>query len=306
MSYFDTIDFENQFSSTTDNQNSQNSINFLENSFEEEQNTFMIKEDNFFTEINKINSMPINQNPEIIKTENNININQNPIHNITPRNLLFIPETQKETKTKSLLGRKKANSDEEGEHTKYAQDNMIRKFKPYFKDSLKDLINSIIKKDIRFPNDMINGKKYQKMELLNISQEQVKDISVKSNKELLEKKIKDFFSVEISGNYSNYPKNFNALLIEELYKIENGEKVTCILEKTVKESLKFFRMDEDVFYDPEYSCLKGLEKKFLDFKKHLLIKNDKKYVDDMIYLINNFEIIYAKKRSRAKRIKKIN
>lgn len=306
MSYFDTIDFENQFSSTTDNQNSQNSINFLENSFEEEQNTFMIKEDNFFTEINKINSMPINQNPEIIKTESNININQNPINNITPRNLLFIPETQKETKTKSLLGRKKANSDEEGEHTKYAQDNMIRKFKPYFKDSLKDLINSIIKKDIRFPNDMINGKKYQKMELLNINQEQVKDISVKTNKELLEKKIKDFFSVEISGNYSNYPKDFNALLIKELYNIENGKKVTCILEKTVKESLKFFRMDEDVFYDPKYSCLKGLEKKFLDFKKHLLVKNDKKYVDDMIYLINNFEIIYDQKRSRAKRIKKNN
>jgi len=207
-------------------------------------------------------------------------------------------------KTKSLLGRKKANSGEVGEHTKYAQDNMIRKLKPYFKDSLINLVNLNIQKYIRFPNNMVNGTRYKKLEILNINQKQVKDISVELNRELLGKTIKEFFSVKISGNYSNYPENYNALLIEEIYKNENGEKVRCILEKTILESLKYFRMDEDVYYDPNYSCLKGLEKSFIDFKKELLEKNNEKYANDMVDLIKNFEVIYANKRSRAKRVKK--
>ena len=308
MSYFDTLDFESQYNSTTTNQNN---INFLDNSFQEEdQNIYINKDDNFETQINKLTFMTNNPNPEILKSENEIYMIQNPNmsqNKITSKNLLsiFIPEPQKKLKTKSLLGRKKAGSGEIGEHTKFAQDNMIRKFKSYFKDSLKDLINSNIQKYIKFPENMFNGQKYKKIEILNINQEQVKDISVEMNTELLQKTIKDFFSVDISGNYSNYPKNFNELLIQELYKIENGEKVTWILEKTILESLKYFRMDEGVFEDPNYSCLKGLEKSFLDFQKKLLEKHNQNYANNMIFLINNFEIIYYNKKGRTRRIKNL-
>ena len=300
---FDTVDLECQYYSTkTENQNS---INLLDNSFEEDQNLFFKKDNNLETELNFIPNSP---NPEIYQFENDIDIIQNPKNipqkDITPKNLLLPLEPNKEMKTKSLLGRKKANSGEVGEHTKYAQDNMIRKLKPYFKDSLINLVNLNIQKYIRFPNNMVNGTRYIKLEILNINQKQVKDISVELNRELLGKTIKEFFSVKISGNYSNYPENYNALLIEEIYKNENGEKVRCILEKTILESLKYFRMDEDVYYDPNYSCLKGLEKSFIDFKKELLEKNNEKYANDMVDLIKNFEVIYANKRSRAKRVKK--
>ena len=303
---FDTVDLECQYYSTeTENQNS---INLLENSFEEDQNVYMKKYGSFETELNKFNFIPNSPNSEIFQSEKDIEIIPSPknMHkkDITPKNMLLPPEPNKEVKTKPLLGRKKTNSGEVGEHTKYAQDNMIRKFKPYFKDSLKDLVNSNIQKYIRFPNNMLNGIRYKKLEILNINQKQVKDISVEMNKELLQKKIKDFFSVEISHNYSNYPENFNELLIEEIYKNDNGEKVKCILEKTILESLKYFRMDEDVYFDPNYSCLKGLEKSFIDFKKELLEKNNEKYANGMVELIKNFEVIYFNKRSRAKRIKK--
>ena len=305
MNSFDSLDLESQYNSTTDNQNN---INYLENSFEENQN-FNYKDDhNFETQLNKLNLTPNIINPEILESENDINIIQNPRNipknNITPKNLLFTPETHLELKTNSLLGRKRAGSGEVGKHTKFAQDNMIRKFKPYFKDSLKNFINSIIQKYIKFPENMFNGHKYKKMEILNINQEQVKDISVEMNIELLQKTNKDFFSVDISGNYSNYPKKFNKLLIEGLYNIENGERVTCILEKTYLESLKYFRMDEDALNNPKYSCLKGLEKSFLNFKEQLLEQNNEKYANDMIYLIKNFEKIYYNKRRRTRRIKK--
>ena len=305
MSHFDSLDIELQFLST---KNTINNEDFLNKSFEEVQSEYSKKDDDFETQLNKLFYIPESLNPEILESEN-VNIaqkntpNASP-NNITQKNVLYILEAKKELKQKSFLGRKKKNSGEIGEHTKNSEDNMIRKFKPRLKNALKDLINSRIKENIRFPDNIINGQKYKTIEILDINQKQAKDTSVEMNRELLQKTIKDFFSVDISGNYSNYPKNFNEILIKELYKKEKGEKITCILEKTVLESLKYFRKDEDVINDPNYSCFKGLEKSFEDFKQELLIKNNEKYTNNMIYLIENFENIYYNKRSRAKRSKK--
>jgi hypothetical protein len=305
MSHFDSLDIELQFLST---KNTINNEDFLNKSFEEVQSEYSKKDDDFETQLNKLFYIPESLNPEILESEN-VNIaqkntpNASP-NNVTQKNVLYILETKKELKQKSFLGRKKKNSGEIGEHTKNSEDNMIRKFKPRLKNALKDLINSRIKENIRFPDNIINGQKYKTIEILDINQKQAKDTSVEMNRELLQKTIKDFFSVDISGNYSNYPKNFNEILIKELYKKEKGEKITCILEKTVLESLKYFRKDEDVINDPNYSCFKGLEKSFEDFKQELLIKNNEKYTNNMIYLIENFENIYYNKRSRAKRSKK--
>ena len=306
MNYFDSLDIELQFLSTKNNLN--NEEDFLNESYEEDQNNFTHKED-FETQINKVFYIPNSCNPEILESED-INMIQKSTpkvspNDITPKNLLYIPEEKKEIKQQSFLGRKKKNSGEIGNHTKYFEDNMIRKFKPYLKDSLKDLINLKILENINFPDNIINGQKYKKIEILNINQKQVTDTSVEMNKELLKKTIKEFFSVDISGNYSSYPKNFNELLINELYKIKNGEKVNCILEKYILESIKYFRNDKDLINNPKYSCLKGLDKCFIDFKKKLLKKNNEEYVNNMIDLIKNFEDIYNNKKGREKRSKKL-
>ena len=125
------------------------------------------------------------------------------------------------------------------------------------------------------------------------------------NRELLKKTVKDFFSVHRSSNYSTYPKNFNELLIKEIYKKENGEKITCILEKTILECIKYFRKDEDVINNPNYECLKGLEISFENFKKELLEENDEEYTNKMIVLIKIRENKYHNKKSRKKRSKKV-
>ena len=114
---FDTVDLECQYYSTkTENQNS---INLLDNSFEEDQNLFFKKDNNLETELNFIPNSP---NPEIYQFENDIDIIQNPKNipqkDITPKNLLLPLEPNKEMKTKSLLGRKKANCGAENKKEK--------------------------------------------------------------------------------------------------------------------------------------------------------------------------------------------
>ena len=305
MSYFDPLDIELQFLSTKNNINNED---FLNESFEEVQSKYSKKDYDFETQINKLFYMTESLNPEILESEN-VNIAHKntpnvPLNNIAQKKVLYIHIPKKELKQKSFLGRKKKISEEIGEHTKNSEDNMIRKFKPRLKNSLRNLINSRIKENIKFPDNIINGQTYKTIEILDINQKQTKDTSVETNRELLQKPIKDFFSVDISGNYSCYPKNFNELLIKELYKKENGEKVTCILEKTILESIKYFRKDENIINDPNYSCFKGLENSFEDFKRELLLNNNEEYTNNMINLINNFETMYYNKRSRAKRTKK--
>ena len=209
----------------------------------------------------------------------------------------------------TLLGRKTKDSGETGEHTKYSEDNMARKIKVLLKNDLLEFINDKIKTELNLSEIKINGKIYKndQIKLLNIKQTKTLDITVDGIKTFLNTKVKDFFNDEVSKNYSSYPPNFNGLLIEKLYEMENAESVTSILDKTMLECLKYYRKDEDMIDNYEYVCLKGLEKKFEGLKDRLMKnpekKNDEKYVDELINLIMEFEDVFSKKRPRMKRSK---
>ena len=209
----------------------------------------------------------------------------------------------------TLLGRKTKNSGEIGEHTKYSEDNMTRKIKVLLKNDLLEFINDKIKIDLNLSEISIDGKIYknEQIKLLNIKQTKTLDITVDGIKVYLNTKVKDFFNDEISKNNKNYPANFNAVLIEKLYEMENAESITSIMDKTMLECLKYYRKDEDMINNYEYVCLKGLEKKFEGLKDRLMKnpekKNDEKYVDELIKLIKEFEDVYSKKRPRMKRSK---
>ena len=56
------------------------------------------------------------------------------------RNKIDNNEISGPTQNKPLLGRKKKNSTQEGKHTKYSEDNVIRKIKASVISSLKDLL----------------------------------------------------------------------------------------------------------------------------------------------------------------------
>ena len=254
------------------------------NIFEEENENNIY---NFNNIHNEEDEMAPNQDnmPNIISNINNV---QNDLHpNYVDNNILLGRKTKKIGLTES--------------HDKYAEDNRVRKVKVYLKDALFRKINSEIKKNKISIN--VDGKEYKIDGLLEINQEQTINTTVGGNLSLFETELKNYFSV-ISNKYKNYPKNFNKLIIEKLYE-ENMENVTCILDKTFLDSLKYFRKDKDVYDNEKYSCLKGIEKDFEDLpKKFRKEGHDDRYINMVIDLINRYEKIYYNKTPRDKNNKK--
>ena len=282
-----------------DNSFDENSFSYYQNLFFNEHYNFQPEFINNFEEENKNNLYYFN-NAHDEEDEKAPNLDNMPIYNI----ITNINNDQNDLNVGNniLLGRKTKMSGLTGHHGKYAEDNRVRKVKVYLKDSLFRKIISEIKENELSIN--VDGKEYKIDELLDINQEQTINTSVGENLRLFNTKLKYFFNV-ISNKYKNYPKNFNELIIKKLYE-ENMTNVTCILDKTFLDSLKYFRKDKDVYDNEEYSCLQGIEKDFEDLpKKFRKEGHDDRYINMVIDLINRFEKIYYDKRPRQKRSKEI-
>ena len=275
-------------------------VSFDENSFYNlniylnENDIFQPGFNNIFGEENENNIYYFNNthNEEFQTAPNQVNI---PIYNIVSN--INNAQNDLNAVNNNLLGRKTKKSGLTGPHDKYAEDNRVRKVKVYLKDALFRKINSEIQKNKISIN--VNGKEYKVDGLLDINQELTINTTVGVNLKLFNTELKDYFSV-ISNKYRNYPKNYNKLIIEKLYK-ENMTNVTCILDIKFLDSLKYFRKDKDVYGKEEYSCLQGIEKDFEDLpKKFRKEGHDDRYINMIIDLINNFENIYYEKRPREK------
>jgi hypothetical protein len=207
----------------------------------------------------------------------------------------------KANQNENLLGRKRKDNQIKGIHTKYKEDNMIRKSKVLFKDSTIKYINKKINEinDNLFVN--INGKEYKLEKILDIKQDKIVDINALSNRKLLSEKVKDLLSEDISGRYKNIPKDFNRIAIDKLYEYGN-ETIISILETNLLDCIKFFRKDDDIINDENFSYLKGLEERYEKLPEELLKdnKNDQEYVDQLIKVIKTFEQIYAEKKPRTR------
>lgn len=210
-------------------------------------------------------------------------------------------KNEKSNQIENLTGRKRKGSQIKGIHTKYKEDNMIRKSKVLFKDSTIKYINKKINEinDNLYVN--INGKEYKLEKILDIKQDKIVDINTLSNRELLSGKIKDLLSEDISGRYKNIPKNFNKIAINKLYEY-GDETIISILETKLLDIIKFFRKDGDIINDENFGYLKGLEERFEKLPEKLLEdnQNDQEYVDKLIKVIKTFEKIYAEKKPRTR------
>jgi hypothetical protein len=255
---------------------------------------------------------PFNYYQIVNENESNIydspNIFQSELYFSSDNNNLFLyssPQNNKNPpapkKTNNFLGRKKKNSGEIGLHNKYSENNRVRKFKVIMKDALLDLINSKIKENIKLTL-LIDQKEFVVDGLLNIRQDQIISTNTIDNRQLLDKTIREIFSDEIAQNFRKYPKNYNRLVIDKIYEIENGEKIIPILDMTYLDCIKYFRKDQNYMDDERFFCLKGLEKKFENLSEDLTNEgNDKKYINMLFDLIYNFENIFLKKKSRKSR-----
>jgi len=258
---------------------------------------------------NALNYFPFDSENEskIYDSPNIFNPEFNSSFSLDNNNLFFYssPQNNREPpapkKTNNLLGRKKKNSGEIGLHDKYSENNRVRKFKVIIKDALLDLINSKIKENINL-TIIIGQKEFTVDGLLNIRQDQIISTNVIDNRQLLDKTIRELFSDEIAQNFRKYPKNYNKLVIDKIYEIDNEEKITSILDMKFSDCIKYFRKEQNYMDDERYFCLKGLEKKFENLTIDLTNEgNDEKYIEMLFDLIYNFENIFFAKKSRKRR-----
>jgi len=182
---------------------------------------------------------------------------------------------------KKKTGRKPKNPVSNVEHTKYSDDNILRKIKVKFFHKLVKYINNKITSKY---NGIVKILKPLKGE---ISQ----DNTINFNRQLMDSKLKDIFSNnEINGKFKLYEKDYNKNVIDEIYQ-NNIQELINIFELTFLEAFNIFR-DKN-------------ETKFSDFAKlntvvdELKLKeNDNNYVDKFQNVAINFENYYLQKKAR--------
>ena len=111
---------------------------------------------------------------------------------------------------RTKLGRKRkeeANTDEGG-HSKYTKDNVLRKVKVKSKNYLIEFVNLLIVKEY--------GKPIYKFR--NFDGETTKKIDKNTNKECLEKPLKNFLSERISQKYKKIGQDHNKRIVDKIMK----------------------------------------------------------------------------------------
>jgi hypothetical protein len=192
---------------------------------------------------------------------------------------------KKQTK---LLGRKKRNDEESGEHNKFSDDNLRRKVKHLVLDNIFKFINEKIKK---IYNGKIGHGIYIK-KLLKINQKQISDASIQFNKDFLYKTLGDIFSEDISGNYTTYHPRHNKFLIIALTLDKDEDKKNYfkkLFSIIFVDCLKHFRGSQTI------EELEGLQK-FNNIKSKY--EDDKEYLSTLEYYIMNYEEIINNKKAR--------
>ena len=222
--------------------------------------------------------IPLNQNNNI---SNDINLD-----NLTEINFYKKNEKKKDKKSPTKKGRKKKSSQENEKHNKYYEDNIIRKIKAIILSSLSSFINSIINKVY---NGNI-GKGIFKKELLKMNQNQV--INLKSDKEFINKELKDIFSNDISTKFSSFLPNHNKYVIEKLLS-ENDIEKRKIFENIF--SLTFLECIMHIRGTKYYKELEGLESLDNICKQ---FEDDNDYVELFKYYVFHFEEIIMNKKHR--------
>lgn len=157
-------------------------------------------------------------------------------------------------KIRNLLGRRKINQPElyscGANHTKFREDNIVRKIKIYFTNSMMSYIN---KKYIEFL-----GTQTKKRLLGRIKPNFANAWTKKENQEYLSKKIKDVFSEKLSTKCRRYPNNYNKKQIAKILKNDRAKEIINILNTSVQNMYEKYIDESNII--PGYNLNYDLEK----------------------------------------------
>lgn len=212
----------------------------------------------------------------------NENSNSN---NVTKKKKIF--KINKDPKKKKKLGRKKKYC-LRGKHNKFSPDNMTRKFKRVFFESILNYIRSRMKKVGTYENN------YVKPIFFKIDQNYISNINSNFNKNMIKRSLREIFLEKASKKYSNYGLDHNRKLIEKIYNEKIQTEVIDILDMTFGDCLEHLRGNH-------YKQLEGFEKEYEIVINELKNKdNDDEYITKFKVFGLNFAQYSENKRSREK------
>jgi hypothetical protein len=267
--------------------------------------------DNFVSEIKKENNI---ENKSV--SDNRIKIsNENTKMTTKALGKKTKRTTSKEEKTNnykektSLQGRKKKEEKDKGNHTKFSEDNMMRKIKSYFLNFCHNLLN-----------ESISDKNLQFLKLNSLINENLKK---EFNLNLLNTKIKDLYQFsKISSKYRKQAKEFsdkNKYIIEKINEDNVEIQTIKILDLTYKELFNIFRRQIlDINLDLKMKIkditlldnqkYKNINLFFDEIFRQEINKNETKenidiYINNIKDLCMNYESWFLSKKGRNRTIK---
>jgi hypothetical protein len=157
-------------------------------------------------------------------------------------------------KIRNLLGRRKLNQPElyscGANHTKFREDNIVRKIKIYFTNSTISYINKIY-------NEFL-GIQTKKRLLGRVKPNFANAWTKKENQVYLSKKIKDVFSENLSTKCRRFPNNYNKKQIAKILKNNKAKEVINILNTSVQDIYEKYIDEHDVM--PGFNLKYDLDK----------------------------------------------
>ena len=223
------------------------SFNYAEDEFQSIFHTFDNDEINYNTEYfydKRIYEITNNSDKKVKK----LNDKKANSHNQINKKIFRIKKIRK------LLGRRKINQPElyscGANHTKFREDNIVRKIKIYFTNSVMSFIN---KKYIEFL-----GIQIKKRLLGRIKPNFANAWTKKENQEYLSKKIKDVFSEKLSTKCRRYPNNYNKKQIAKILKNDKAKELINILNTSVQDMYEKYIDENNII--PGYNLKYDLEK----------------------------------------------
>lgn len=191
-------------------------------------------------------------------------------------------------KLKKKRGRTK-RGDSKITHDKYSDDNLRRKCKHLVLQNVMKFINEKIEEIYGNIGYGIAMKK-----ILIINQKQISNATIQFNKDFLNKKLSEIFSVNISTRYTNYNKEHNKNLILKLINDKDELKSNyfkILFNLTFVECLRHFNESENI------PILNGMT-----LFSQLNIDNeiDENYSKALSCYIENYEKLMERKRGKKK------
>ena len=215
---------------------------------------------------------------------------QSKIFNITKE---MKPKTKE---TPKFLGQKRQSEN----HSKFAFDNLVRKIKSKLFGSILIILNKSLesnnKEKTMTPNEPQRVKKGEVSYecFLKPDQKIILQTNVRENLTLLDSKLRDIFSENVSTKAKNFSKEYqlgyNKNFIEKIKNDEKKKKTNDILDMTFFQCLEHFRGTN------KYEALNGLEKEYEKVIEEL--SDDEEYLKSFKCQLNHFEDSYKNKRAR--------